>query len=57
MLITSSETAARLGLRPLASLVDGAIAAALGVRVAGAVLAAPALAAAALVWVRSRRYG
>ena len=46
-----------LGLRPLASLADGAIAAAAGVRVAGAVLAIPALAAAALVWRRSRRYG
>ena len=46
-----------LGLRPLASLADGAIAAAAGVRVAGGVLAVPALAAAALVWVRSRRYG
>jgi MFS family permease len=46
-----------LGFRPLASLADGAIAAAAGVRVAGAVLAVPPLAAAGLVWVRSRRYG
>jgi len=46
-----------LGLRPFASLADGAIAAAAGVRAAGLVLALPALAAAALVWVRSRRYG
>jgi MFS family permease len=36
-----------LGLRPVASLIDGAIAGALGVRVAGAVLAVPALAGAA----------
>ena len=36
-----------LGLRPVASLVDGAIAGALGVRVAGAVLAVPALVGAA----------
>ncbi len=36
-----------LGLRPVASLVDGAIAGAFGVRVAGAVLALPALAGAA----------
>jgi MFS family permease len=46
-----------LGFRPLASLADGAIAAAAGVRVAGAVLAVPPLAAAGLVWARSRRYG
>jgi predicted MFS family arabinose efflux permease len=38
-----------LGLRPFASLVDGAIASAAGVRVAGVVLALPALAAAAVV--------
>jgi hypothetical protein len=36
-----------LGLRPLASLTDGAIAGAFGVRTAGVVLAVPALAAAA----------
>jgi hypothetical protein len=46
-----------LGLRPFASLADGAIAAAEGVRIAGIVLAGPALATAALVWLRSRRYG
>ena len=38
-----------LGLRPLASLLDGAIASAWGVRVAGVALAAPALLAAALL--------
>lgn len=46
-----------LGLRPFASLVDGAIADAFGVRVAGVALAAPALAAAlaiALVSARTR---
>jgi MFS family permease len=37
-----------LGLRPVASLVDGALAGAFGVRVAGVALAAPALAGAAL---------
>lgn len=42
-------TVAFLGLRPLASLVDGAIASAFGVRVAGVALALPALVAAALV--------
>src|SRR5205085_4347434 len=36
-----------LGLRPVASLLDGAIAGAFGVRVAGVVLAAPALVGAA----------
>jgi MFS family permease len=46
-----------LGMRPFASLLDGAIAAAVGVRVAAIVLSLPALAAAALVWRRSRRYG
>jgi hypothetical protein len=38
-----------LGLRPVASLIDGAIASAAGVRVAGVALAAPALLAAALL--------
>jgi MFS family permease len=38
-----------LGLRPIASLVDGALAAAFGVRVAGIVLALPALAGALLI--------
>jgi MFS family permease len=46
-----------LGLRPFASLADGAIASAAGVRIAGVVLAVPALLAAALVWARGRRYG
>jgi hypothetical protein len=46
-----------LGLRPFASLADGAIAAGAGVRVAGGVLALPALAAAGLLWLRARRYG
>jgi MFS family permease len=44
-----------LGLRPFASLLDGAIASAAGVRPAAVVLAVPAFAAAALVWVRARR--
>ena len=44
-----------LGLRPVASLVDGAIADIAGVRVAGIVLALPALAAAFLIWRRVRR--
>jgi MFS family permease len=39
-----------LGLRPAASLTDGAVAGAFGVRVAGVVLALPALVAAAAVW-------
>jgi MFS family permease len=42
-----------LGLRPLASLADGAIAASFGVRVAGVVLALPALAGAAWLAVSS----
>jgi predicted MFS family arabinose efflux permease len=48
-----------LGVRPLASLVDGAIANAFGVRVAAVALAAPALAAAAalVVLMRRRRRG
>ena len=50
-------TMAFLGLRPVASLIDGAIASAAGVRVAGVVLATPAVLAAgvALVVVRRRR--
>jgi len=46
-----------LGVRPLASLLDGAIAAVAGVRVAGVVLALPALAGAALIlaWPRLGR--
>jgi hypothetical protein len=43
-----------LGLRPFASLVDGAVAAVAGVRVAGIVLALPALAG-ALVILRTLR--
>ena len=38
-----------LGLRPIASFVDGVLAGAFGVRVAGVVLALPALAAAGLI--------
>jgi MFS family permease len=44
-----------LGLRPFASLVDGALAGAFGVRVAGVVLAMPALVMAVLIWRRARR--
>ena len=44
-----------LGLRPLASLADGAIAAAAGVRTAGVVLAAPALAGALVLLLVGRR--
>jgi MFS family permease len=44
-----------LGVRPLASLVDGAIASAAGVRTAGIVLALPALAAATLIGLTSVR--
>jgi MFS family permease len=44
-----------LGLRPLASLVDGAIASAAGVRVAGVVLALPVFACAAVLLVAGRR--
>lgn len=47
-------TVAFLGLRPLASLVDGAIASAAGVRVAGVVLALPALACAAALLLFGR---
>jgi MFS family permease len=43
-----------LGLRPLASLIDGAIAATFGVRAAGVVLALPALAGAALILALDR---
>ena len=43
-----------LGLRPVASLADGVIAGAFGVRVAGVVLALPAFAAAALIYRRVR---
>jgi MFS family permease len=46
-----------LGLRPVASLVDGAIAATLGVRVAGVILALPALAGAALILLAVGRRG
>ena len=46
-----------LGLRPVASLVDGAIAATLGVRVAGVILALPALAGAALILLVVGRRG
>jgi predicted MFS family arabinose efflux permease len=44
-----------LGLRPAASLLDGALAGSLGVRTAGVVLALPALAGAAVVLVVGRR--
>lgn len=44
-----------LGLRPIASLVDGAIAAVAGVRVAGVVLVLPALATVGLLLARERR--
>jgi MFS family permease len=44
-----------LGLRPFASLLDGVIAAAVGVRAAGVVLALPALAAAAVIAWTVRR--
>ena len=44
-----------LGLRPFASLADGAIASAAGVRAAGIVLSLPVLAAAVLIWLRVRR--
>ena len=43
-----------LGLRPVASLTDGLLAGAFGVRVAGVVLALPAFAAAALIFTRVR---
>ena len=44
-----------LGLRPLASLADGAVAGAFGVRAAGVALALPALVAALLISLRLRR--
>jgi len=44
-----------LGLRPVASLIDGAIASAAGVRVAGVVLALPALAVGIVIAVSSLR--
>ena len=43
-----------LGLRPFASLIDGALAGAVGVRFAGVVLALPALVAAVLIARRIR---
>jgi MFS family permease len=46
-----------LGLRPFASIVDGAIAGAFGVRYAGVLLALPALACAGWVAARARRRG
>jgi hypothetical protein len=46
-----------LGLRPFASILDGAIASAFGVRVAGALLALPALACAGWMVVRARTRG
>jgi predicted MFS family arabinose efflux permease len=44
-----------LGLRPFASLLDGALASAFGVRIAGVVLALPALAGAGWIGLRLRR--
>jgi hypothetical protein len=44
-----------LGLRPIASLTDGALAGAFGVRVAGVCLALPALAGAAALALLERR--
>ena len=46
-----------LGLRPFASIVDGAIAGAFGVRTAGVVLALPALACAGWIALRARTRG
>jgi MFS family permease len=46
-----------LGLRPFASIIDGAIASAFGVRVAGIVLATPALACAGWMAARARKRG
>ena len=46
-----------LGLRPFASIVDGAIAGAFGVRAAGVLLALPALACAVWIAVRARTRG
>jgi MFS family permease len=45
-----------LGLRPIASLADGAIAGAFGVRTAGVTLAVPALAAAGAIYLLQRHY-
>ena len=45
-----------LGLRPVASLLDGALAGTFGVRAAGVVLAAPVLAAAALLYFLQRHH-
>ena len=45
-----------LGLRPLASLADGAIAGAFGVRTAGVALAFPALAVAAAIYFLQRHH-
>ncbi len=45
-----------LGLRPIASLTDGAIAGAFGVRAAGVVLAVPALAAASTIYFLQRHH-
>ena len=47
-------TIAFLGVRPIASLIDGAIASAAGVRVAGTVMALPVLAAAAAILLLDR---
>jgi MFS family permease len=46
-----------LGLRPLASLADGAIAGTFGVRAAGVVLATPVLLTAGAIYFLQRRYG
>jgi hypothetical protein len=46
-----------LGLRPFASIIDGAIASAFGVRVAGIVLALPALGCASWMAARARTRG
>jgi MFS family permease len=46
-----------LGLRPFASIIDGAIAGALGVRAAGVLLALPALACAGWIGLRARTRG
>jgi MFS family permease len=48
-------TIAFVGLRPLASLADGAIASGFGVRAAGVALTLPAVVAAVLIWRRIRR--
>jgi len=46
-----------LGLRPFASIIDGAVAGAFGVRAAGVLLALPALSCAGWVYLRARRRG